>query len=259
MQINQLKLFDSHLHIIDPLYPLVPNNGYLPQPFSCNNYLDRIKRFDLAGGVVVSGSFQAFDQDYLLAALNQLGPSFVGVTQLPISTSDEQLRSLDKAGVKGLRFNLKRGGSETIQHLDQMARRVFETVGWHTELYVDSKDLDSLYNTLSKLPAISIDHLGLSAAGQKTLLQLVEKGARVKATGFGRVNFDVASVLRDIYRANPAALMFGTDLPCTRAERPFEDNDMLLVGEVLGHDGAQKVMHDNAIGFYRIQDHADVI
>ena len=35
------------------------------------------------GGAVVSGSFQGFDQSYLLDALDQLGPSFVGVTQLP--------------------------------------------------------------------------------------------------------------------------------------------------------------------------------
>ena len=43
------------------------------------------------------------------------------------------------------------------------------------------------------LPAVSIDHIGLSKAGFLTLLKLAEKGVRVKATGFGRVDFDVRS------------------------------------------------------------------
>ena len=41
---------------------------------------------------------------------------------------------------------------------------------------------------LVSLPAVSIDHLGLSKAGFPTLLRLAEKDVRVKAAGFGRVD-----------------------------------------------------------------------
>ena len=27
-------VFDAHLHIVDPRFPLVENNGYLPDPFT---------------------------------------------------------------------------------------------------------------------------------------------------------------------------------------------------------------------------------
>lgn len=251
MAIQDFRLFDTHLHIIDNRFSLVPNNGYLPDEFTCENYLERMKEYRLAGGAIVSGSFQALDQTYLVDALKKLGPRFVGVTQLPATVSDEELLSLDRAGVRAVRFNLKRGGSEEVNHLDSLARRVHALVGWHVELYVDSKELASLYSVLVALPAVSVDHLGLSSDGFGTLLKLVENGVHVKATGFGRVEFDVKTAIKELFSANPDALMFGTDLPSTRAPRPYEDGDFELVIEVLGPKNASKVLFENAEKFYR--------
>ena len=250
--VNQdFRLFDTHFHIIDNRFSLVPNNGYLPDEFTCENYIEKMKDYRLVGGAIVSGSFQAFDQAYLLDALAKLGPKFVGVTQLPETVTDEELISLDCAGVRAVRFNLKRGGSEEVNHLDSLARRVHALVGWHVELYVDSKELASLYTVLVALPAVSIDHLGLSSEGFGTLLKLVEKGIHVKATGFGRVDFDVKKAIKDLFSANPDALMFGTDLPSTRAPRPYENGDFKLIVEVLGAKDANKVLFENAVKFYR--------
>lgn len=253
MKPSDFKLFDAHFHIIDPRFPLIANNGYLPDAYTCNDYLERMSGYNLIGGAVVSGSFQGFDQNYLMDALEKLGPTFCGVTQIPLSTPDEEIFHLDNSGVKAVRFNLKRGGSEELQHLDRLARRVYELVGWHTELYVDSSELDALYETIIALPFVSIDHMGLSGSGLKTLLRLAERGVHVKATGFGRVYFDVAAALRDIYNASRDALMFGTDLPSTRALRPFQDEDLALVIDTLGETGAKKVLYENAVTFYAQQ------
>jgi len=247
----EFKLFDALFHIIDPRFPLVPNRGFLPERYTLNDYRERTAAYDLRGGAVISGSFQAFDQDYLVDALSRLGPAFAGVTQLPVTVSDEELLELDKAGVRAVRFNLKRGGSEDVKHLDSMARRVHETVGWHLELYADAKNLGDLFSTLVALPAVSIDHLGLSAEGLPLLIELAERGVKVKASGFGRVNFDVGTALKDLYSANPAALMFGTDLPSTRAARPYSDRDFQLVIDTLGEVAAERVFYTNAVDFYR--------
>lgn len=249
--LNQYPLFDSHLHIIDKRYPLIANNGYLPAEFTCNEYLQRMHSYQLCGGAVVSGSFQAFDQNYLIAALKSLGPSFVGVTQLPSSVSDDEIKQLNALGVRAIRFNLKRGGSETITHLSTMASRIYEIANWHIELYLDSKELAQLFTKITTLPSVSIDHLGLSKSGLKLLTQLAEKGVKVKATGFSRVDFDVAPALKDIYSANPEALMFGSDLPSTRAPEPYTENDFMLVADTLGSEAAIKVFSKNAIEFYR--------
>lgn len=245
-------IFDAHCHIIDPRYPLIANNGYLPEPFSADDYLARTRPLDICSGAVVSGSFQAFDQQYLLAALQYLGPDFVGVTQLPASVSDSELQSLNAQGVRALRFNLKRGGSEQLDQLETLARRVHEVVGWHVELYIDSRELPELEARLLRLPAVSIDHLGLSHEGLPSILRLAEGGVRIKACGFGRVDFAVGPALQAIHAANPQALMFGSDLPSTRAPRPFEAADIELLHDALGEAGAELALWGNARAFYRL-------
>ena len=245
------QIFDTHFHIIDSRFPLTPNQGYLPDEFNWRMYRDAAAKLGVVGGAVVSGSFQAFDQTYLIDALAKLGPCYVGVTQLPASVSDDELKRLDAAGVRAVRFNVRRGGSAGIQDLASMAQRVYDLVRWHAELYIDSKDVAAIFDTLIRLPRVSIDHLGLSKAGFPALLKLAERGVQVKATGFGRVDFDVAQAVKDIVRANPASLVFGTDMPSTRVERPFKDTDVDLVADALGDALARKVFYDNAVAFYR--------
>ena len=245
-------LFDAHLHIIHPRYPLIDNEGYRPPAFTVGDYHARTAGLDVVGGAVVSGSFQGFDQTYLLAALTELGPAFVGVTQLPATAPDKQIVSLAAAGVRAVRFNARRGGSETLDQLDRLARRVHELVGWHTELYIDARDLPDLAPTLAALPRVSIDHLGLSREGLPHLLRLVEQGVRVKATGFSRGDLDVPAALREVARTNPAALMVGTDLPGTRAPRPFSTGDLDVVAGALD-DAAlvRAAFAGNATALYR--------
>ena len=250
VDLSAVNIFDGHMHIIDKRFPLAENNGFLPEEFTTDDYLAGSRTFNLLGGAIVSGSFQCFDQTYLLDALERLGPSFVGVTQLPVTVADEEILRLDDAGVRALRFNVKRGGSEELACLEGMALRVHDLVNWHVELYVDSSVLDPLAGRLLSLPAVSIDHLGLSKQGFGSLLRLVEKGVKVKATGFGRVDFDIKAALRDLYQANPTALIFGTDRPSTRAPRPYSDQDILIVIDALG-DAADQVLYENAIAFYR--------
>ncbi|MBO4968031.1 MAG: 2-pyrone-4,6-dicarboxylate hydrolase, partial [Pseudomonas sp.] len=81
-------------------------------------------------------------------------------------------------------------------------------------------------------------------------LSLAEHGVRIKACGFGRVDFAVAPVLQQIHDINPHALMFATDLPSTRAPRAFEDNDIALLVDALGEDGANNALWHNARSFY---------
>jgi len=253
MKIQDFKLFDSHFHIIDQRFPLVENNGFLPEPFTCGDYRSRLSNYQLAGGAIVSGSFQAFDQSYLIAALRELGPGYVGVAQLPSTIADEDVLKLNEAGVRGVRFNLKRGGSEGVEKLESFARRLYDLAGWHIELYVDSRELADLYPLLVSLPLVSIAHLGLSEEGLPHLLKLVERGIVIKATGFYRVDFGVEQALQQIVSANPEGLIFGTDLPSTRAPRPYQDADLHLVVEALGEEQAARVFYDNAVSFYRPQ------
>lgn len=252
------SLFDAHLHIIDPRFPLVANQGYVPPPYPVERYLADTAALGITGGAVVSGSFQAFDQGYLVAALGRLGPAFVGVTQLPATVPDEDVIALDAAGVRAVRFNLHRGGSAEVADMDALARRVNALAGWHIELYVDAARLAELAPRLAALPSVVVDHLGLTSAGLPHLLRLVERGVRVKATGFGRVDMDVPGALRAIASANPGALLFGTDLPSTRAPRPFAPADIGLLEEALGEERlVAAALGGNARALYRPKHRVD--
>lgn len=245
-----IKLFDAHFHIIDYRFPLVPNQSYLPPEFTVKDYRQRTTLLNICGGAVVSGSFQAFDQSYLLAALSILGPNFVGVTQLPATVSDKEIIQLNNQGIRAVRFNLKRGGSEHINKLKSFAHRLYEIAGWHVELYINSDELTELVDLLLELPAVSIDHLGLSQSGFSNLLHLAEHGIKIKASGFGRVDFDVKKALQSIVKINPDALLFGTDLPSTRAQRPFLDADIKLITDLFDEPLAEKILYKNALDFY---------
>lgn len=231
-----LAVFDAHLHVIDPRFPLVSSQGYVPEPFTVEDYRARTVDLHVTGGAVVAGSFQGFDQTWLLDALERLGPGFAGVAQLPPTVSDDEIRELDAAGVRAIRFNLHRGGS-----LDtDLALRVHELAGWHAEVYADGRTLAAQEARLRALPRLSVDHLGLDRNALPVLQRL---RAHVKATGFGRVDLDVEATLRAL---DPSTLMFGTDLPGTRARRPFARADLELVAAI-----APAALADNAGEWYR--------
>ena len=120
-----MAIFDAHFHVIDMRFPLVPNQGFLPPPFTVDDYRERVAGLGVTGGAVVSGSFQAFDQTYLVDALQRLGDGFVGVANLPDDITDEEILALDAAGVRACRANLHRGADFDFVRL---ARRV--TTSW---------------------------------------------------------------------------------------------------------------------------------
>ena len=252
-KITRLPIFDCHFHIISKNYSLESNNGYLPDEFSINDYYERVYGYTLKGGAVVSGSFQGFDQTYLLAALKSLGVGFVGVTQLPATVSDEEILNLNDRGVRGVRFNLNRGGSAGVEDLVSMAKRVYDLVGWHVELYLGAESLSYLEDKIPALPKVCIDHLGISDSNFEILLNFIWDGLAIKATGFGRVDLNVEETIREIHKVSPDALMFGTDLPFTRAPRVYSDQDFYTVLDVLGENEAQKVFNENAINFYGLE------
>jgi predicted TIM-barrel fold metal-dependent hydrolase len=238
-----VPIFDAHFHIVDPRFPLVANQGFLPEPFTVSDYRERVAELDITGGAVVSGSFQAYDQTYLVDALEQLGPGFVGVANVRLDITDDEVLALYAAGVRAFRINLYRGGD---LDLIELAPRFAELVGWHLEVYLDGRDLPELAPRLKRAPRLVIDHLGMTQAGLPALLNLVKEGAYVKASGFGRIDHDVPAALRAIADVNPGALLFGSDLPSTRAKRPFQDADLQLVREIAG----ARALYSNAAAVY---------
>lgn len=227
------------------------NNGYLPPDFMIENYREKVKGFGIIGGAIVSGSFQKFDQEYLLDSLKKIGKNFFGVANIPIGMKNSELEKLNESNIRAVRFNLKRGGSESLGNMVELSNKLYESYGWHTELYVDSKDLKELKTTLEQIPKFSIDHLGLSQDGLKDLYYWAEKGVKIKATGFGRVDFNPITIMKKIYSVNPDSLMFGTDLPSTRAKEVFTYKHLERLKDNFSEDEQKRILYQNANDWYK--------
>jgi hypothetical protein len=137
--------------------------------------------------------------------------------------TDAEIQALDGAGVRAVRFNLRRGGTLDVD----LALRVHAVAGWHTEVY--ATDLPEYEAALRELPRLCVDHLGMNPEG---LAAAVRLGAMVKATP--RFAGDLSAV-------DPANVLFGTDLPGTRSPRRFESADL-----------ENAPMADNARVWYRV-------
>lgn len=249
---SQRRLFDSHCHIINHRFPIVANQGYLPPAFPLEAYLAQATPLGVRAGAIVSGSFQANDQSYLMDVLPRLGAGWVGVTQIPHDYPDADIARLGAIGVRAVRFNMFRGRIDTVDDIVALATRCHAVAGWHAEIYADSAALAPHVDKLAKLPQLSIDHLGMTETGLPVLLDLVAAGCNVKATGFGRVQMDVATALERIAAVNAEALVFGTDMPSTRAQRPFAPADVDLVEKTLGAELAHKAFWTNPLALYRV-------
>ncbi|WP_265459826.1 amidohydrolase family protein [Enterococcus sp. HY326] len=251
-----MQLFDSHFHIIEPGFPIIENNGFLPGFYSVADYQTELAAIGLeaVGGAVVSGSFQGFDQSYLEAVLKKFGPNFVGITQLPPETSDAEILRLDAAGVKGIRFNLYRGAAADLKTIEKFSRRVHDLVNWRTEFYLNldtvSADLEAV---ILNLPKVSIDHLGMGKANSQRVAKFLAADVAVKVTGFGRVDYsreEIARLLPQLFAENPDRLLFGSDLPGTRARERFTLNDIKLIQDQFSVADAKKILLTNGQNWY---------
>lgn len=247
-----MKIFDAHFHIINFDFPIVENNGYVPPEFSIDDYKAATSDYVVSGGALVSGSFQAFDQTYLLRALDQLGSDFVGVANITEDIPHENLVQLNDSGVRAVRFNIVRGNPKQLDTMVTLSNRLYENFGWHSELYIGNNSLSNVWDILLQLPPFSIDHLGLTKNGKNKLFELVNRGVRVKATGFGRLDFNPVALMKKIYSINSEALLFGTDLPSTRAKKPFSSEDIYLIKNHFSKEQQERIFYKNAQKWYKI-------
>lgn len=251
-----LKIFDSHFHIIDPKYPLEENQGFVPDYYTVNDYLNELKEMsiEVAGGAIVSGSYQGYHQDYFEEAISKLGHNFVGITQLPFDTTDEDILKLNDVGIKGIRFNLYRGLSASPKKIKELSERVYQLCNWKTELYLSLQTIDKeLEELMFTLPKVSIDHLGMHKCSIDKLKRIVNADIPIRLTGFGRIEYErdeIREIIVKLYSENPSCLIFGSDLPSTRANYRFSYNDIKLIKETVGKEAQDRIFLQNGENWY---------
>jgi D-galactarolactone isomerase len=153
---------DCHMHIYDPRFPESnPRPGQNPKNATVSDYRLLQKRTGTTRVVVVQPRNYATDNRVTIDALKQLGASARGVAVVHPTITDAELKSLNDAGIRGIRFSL--GGANAVVSWDMvepLSKRV-NALGWHLQFNVDGEDIVAHADLLRRLPSQMVfDHLG---------------------------------------------------------------------------------------------------
>ncbi|MBZ6084264.1 amidohydrolase family protein [Streptomyces olivaceus] len=155
---------DAHCHVFGPQaeFPFAPERKYTP----CDAGRDRLfalrDHLGFERQVIVQATCHGADNSAMLDAVRASGGRARGVATVRPDVTDAELRSLDEAGVRGVRFNFVRRLVDTSPKdaLRTIARRI-APLGWHVVLYFESADLPELEDFFASLPTpLVVDHMG---------------------------------------------------------------------------------------------------
>ncbi len=155
---------DAHCHVFGPAaeFPFAPERKYTPCDASKQQLFDLRDHLGLSRNVIVQATCHGKNNDAMIDALRAAGDLTRGVAMVGSDITDDELRELDEAGVRGVRFNfLKRLVDATPREVFmEIAERVVK-IGWHCVVYFESQDLEDLQPFLTSLPGtIVVDHMG---------------------------------------------------------------------------------------------------
>jgi len=260
---------DCHMHIYDDRFPVAAGTTLRPPNATVPQYRSLQARLGVKRNVVVTPSTYGTDNRCTLDAIKQFGDNARGVAVVDSAVSDSELRTLDRGGIRAIRFNLSYPGATTLDMLAPLAARI-ANLGWHIELVVQGARLPALEPHLSALPCpLVIDHIahvpqpgGLSSDAFRAAQRLVEKGntwvtlsgpyvdSRTGAPAYDDVE-PVAKALIDIA---PERMLWGTDWPhpTQKTDKP-DDASMLdvIAGWIGRPDWQQLIFVTNPAKLYR--------
>ncbi|MEK7875490.1 MAG: amidohydrolase family protein, partial [Pseudomonadota bacterium] len=219
---------DCHIHIYDARFqsstPAVPNG-------TVQDYRLLQQRIGLSRVVIVTPRNYGTDNSVTVDAIKQLGlQNARGVAVLRPTVTDAELKSLDGAGIRGIRFTVANPQTAvvSIDMIEPLAQRI-AAYGWHVQLNMPADKIVENAAMLGRLPTqIVFDHMGqfplpagLAHPAYWVIRSLVDRNrAWVKISGaylntkIGPPTFADATVIAQAYvKTAPERLVWGTDWP----------------------------------------------
>lgn len=241
-----LTTIDTHAHVFHRGLKLAPGRRYAPDydaPLSL--YLEQLDRNGMTHGVLVQPSFLGTDNSYLVACLKQSSGRLRGIAVVDPTITADELRTLDRAGVVGIRLNLV---GQPLPDLVAAEWKALlgnvKSMGWQVEVQRNASGLASLApQLLDHGITVVVDHyglpdpkLGVADPGFQSVLKLgamrnvwvkISAPYRNGATG---EEFAKAAhpLLRNAYGLD--RLLWGSDWPHTQFEatQSYDQNRQFL-------------------------------
>jgi len=242
---------DCHCHVFGPAarFPYAEPRSYTPEDAPLEAYLALLDRLGFERGVLVQPSAYGRDNRAMLDALRREPHRLRGVAVGGAELNAAKLKEWHAAGVRGLRANeFRRDGKPYYQNGVRLSDvqpllPIMADLGWHLQLWIDTRDLPELLPALARAPVpVIVDHMGrmdhrhgIQHPGFQALVRGVGEGrlwAKLSGTyrlGSTAPEYAEAKPFHEaLISANPRNLVWGTDWPHPRPEGPVPDAARLL-------------------------------
>lgn len=267
---------DAHCHVFGPghVFPYHPARKYTPCDASKEQLFALRDHLGLSRNVIVQATCHGPDNRALVDALQSSDGRARGIAVVTPDIGDDDLRALDEAGVRGVRFNFVKRlvdstPRETFRH---MAERVAK-LGWHVVVYFEAPDLPDLEDFLAQMPTIVVvDHMGrpdvtkgADGAEFARFIKLMADNEHIwvkvscpeRLTKAGPPYDDVVPFARTLVEAFPDRVLWGTDWPHPNMKSHMPD-DGVLVDTIpriaITKEAQQKLLVDNPMRLYWPED-----
>ena len=263
---------DAHCHVFGPAaaFPFAPERKYTP----CDAGKDKLFELrDFLGferNVIVQATCHGRDNAALIDALRAAGGRARGVVSIGPDITEAELKRMDAAGVRGVRFNFVRRLVDATPRevfLD-IARRI-APLGWHVVVYFEAADLEDLAPFLNSLPTpVVVDHMGRPDVGKgvdhpdfRRFVRLMEENEAIwsKVTCPERLSLqgppydDVVPFAARIVERFPDRVLWGTDWPHPNMKTHMPDDGALVdhIPRIAPTTASQrKLLVDNPMRLY---------
>ena len=271
---------DAHCHVFGPeaKFPYAPERKYTPcdapkeKLFALRDFLGFDKN------VIVQASCHSKDNRAMVDALDASNGRAKGVAFVGEEVTDDELKWMDRAGVKGVRFNfVKRLVDFTPRdELNEIAGRIAK-LGWHVVIYFEAVDLPELWDFFTTLPTtIVVDHMGRPDVTRpvdgpefelfvkfmrehQNVWSKVSCPERLSVAGPPALNgeqnaySDVIPFARRIVETFPDRVLWGTDWPHPNLKGHMPDDGLLV--DFIPHiavtqESQRKLLVDNPMRLY---------
>ena len=246
---------DAHCHVFGPgdRFPYAPERKYTPCDAGRGQLFALRDHLGFARNVIVQATCHGADNRALADACRASGGRARGVATVRRDVTDDTLRALHDAGVRGVRFNFVRRLVDLTppDELREIASRV-QPLGWHVVVYFEAQDLPELWEMLTALPTVVVvDHMGrpdvsqpIDGPGFELFLRLMREHPnvwskvscpeRLSLAGPPALNGerapyrDVVPFARRVVESFPDRVLWGTDWPHPNLKDHMPDDGLLV-------------------------------
>ncbi len=239
---------DAHCHVFGPAaeFPFAPERKYTPCDAGKRQLWALRDHLGLSRNVIVQATCHGADNRALVDALAASNGLARGVATVRKDVTNQELRTLNAAGVRGVRFNFVKRLVDKLSHEDLgiIAEKI-APLGWHIVIYFEAAELPEIYPLVTALPTqVVVDHMGRPDVSRPVegpqfarFVRLLEEHPNIwskvscpeRLSQVGPPGYeDVIPFSRYLVERFPNRVLWGTDWPHPNMKSHMPDDGKLV-------------------------------